>query len=234
MPNIDGYHSLEIASSKIILINYRNYIYMHKIWVQSCNRVTISKDDISSCSVVPCTCSKASAIFHSLVKKGKNMKETSKVVAKSWKHTHKPHFCGFCHQNGFAPLDFKRIIMKQKLVWTFITFLEIPVVWTGGGTELEVWWCISPGLERDMPSLNQTLAEKHWQEHNVLSLAKTAHPHQIIWPLLFQILNSGQNLELDHCQEWKTLPSSLMYNPTFKFKILWTATNDQPDNITLH
>lgn len=98
-----------------------------------------------------------------------------------------------CHQNGFAPLYFKRIIMKQRLVWTFITFLETPVFWAGGGTGLEVWgtgwakgqrWCISPGLQHDVPSL-ETAGKanpllKSTCKNRAFSPSQTAHPNQIV------------------------------------------------------
>lgn len=45
------------------------------------------------------------------------------------------------------------------------------------------------------PSLRSTCKDR------AFSLAKTDNPNQVVKPPLIQMLNSGQNLELDHSQE---------------------------------
>ena len=118
-------NSTETASSKIILINYRNHSYAQHLTVVLQLYNYMQRWHFIA-SVVLSAYLKVSTIFGSLIKKQKYMKDTSKVVAKVYSMP-RCHTYSFCQQNGFSPLYYKRIILKQRLVWTFITILETPV-----------------------------------------------------------------------------------------------------------
>lgn len=60
------------------------------------------------------------------------------------------------------------------------------------------------------------------------SLPHKAPPNQIICLWFFPKSGSGPPSGV------KSAPTSLICNPTLKFKILWTATNNQSNNITFH